>query len=386
MLTSRHAIMSRDAVTKVVTHCGSFRVTTVTCSNVLREVINRHGLIEATNNHRNYLERMGQCIAFTNCLAATLQKEERIELKYSSAEATSTVESLALGECRARITNNNDYSLPNTLRLSRILYNNAEPVVSVTRMMPDEFASVLESNSPRLKLLGQRAPSDVLSIAEDYLDTDFTPHAANFMAKSEGSPESAVFLRAVVDTTSDTIFCCGAILHPIALTNANFSSSLGRSLLLSKLDPDVDQLLDQLIHESSRNGNLTQILLALMTGDDASAMASCVKTRQLVLDDPVQAAESTIRRVRRGLAGLEPATDSKAGRIELDSSTAEKTLVDFFCRCNKQDLMKHLNAMPKKDLAELKAQCGADGFVSTCAMCKRVHAICGEDWLQIEGS
>jgi redox-regulated HSP33 family molecular chaperone len=376
------ALKSRDAATKVITKCGGYRLTTVTCSSILRETIKRHKLMELTANNTNFLERLGQCIAFTNCLAATLQKEERVELKYTSNECTTAVDSMALGECRARVYNSDEHATPHTLRVSRVLYNNAQPVVSVTK-------ATLEECAERLELIfhnknQQTLTPALLEVAESYLEQDFAPHAFNFMAKSEGSLDTALFLSAIVDMETDTVTCCGGMLHAIALADASASTALGRSLLRSSLNPNSSDLLRKLVVESSRAGALTQTILSLMTGDEEGAAASCVHTRQHAL--PLAGEHSSDEAallLRKSLLLLHQEDNvGKSQRLVLDSSTAEKTLLDFFCRCSKKDLLQHLKSLPRERLEDMRRNSG--GVVeSTCAACKKVHKVGEEDWKEL---
>jgi hypothetical protein len=322
------------------------------------------------------VEVVGQCIAFANCLAATLHKEERIELKYAANGCTTAVECLALGECRAKVVCTGEEASSRTLHVSRVLYNKAQPVMSVTETALDEFEARMLEVCPRLK---EMEPSHLRAVADSILDENFTPHAENFLVKSEGNPEAALLLFSSFDPEKDVITCCGGLLQPLAISDEAAVAALRQSLLLTTLTPRKSETIRAALSNSSTSGNLTETLLTLLSNDREGAAATCAKTRQLVLrDGPENPSEPALQISLSMLfqTGLTP-------KLELDPSTAEKTLVDYFCRCSKNNLLLHLKGLSRELRLQLRESSVDNVCEISCDMCKRVHRLEGQDWVEL---
>ena len=270
--TNLQRMKAKDVAVKAVSKCGKWRVAFVNTRSVTNQAIARHDLFARTQGNLEYLRLFGTTISFTNMMASFLQAEERFKCSFVAEEATACCESLALGECRAYVSNNAEGTISDTLKCDRVLYRESTPVVSVTNWggVSDEE---LEAN-PLLQ-------------TQTLLDYNLTPHAANFFAKSEGVKTAIGLACAITPPESGTspttgseicAYSSGVMLQPIAIPDHEVDAVI----------PRVQAILDHFALVT--NGELSetylscQDALALVTGDVQGAKDVAAAARQNVLD------------------------------------------------------------------------------------------------------
>eukprot|EP00796_Vickermania_ingenoplastis_P005907 gene5907-4222_t len=191
------ALKARDITLTVPCNKGTCRLTFCSTRHLLRDVIQRHQLLEVTRAHTPFWQMLGTNLSFTNLLASQHDGEERVSTRFTVNEATIAVEAMALGECRAHLQKDYNQQLmsqkkdPFPLRVDRVLYNQPQAFSShvnanldfLIDLQGDPPAAAEDDRSPphALFLKGMDAAS-----LQAYYHYNMTLHAYHFLRQSDG--------------------------------------------------------------------------------------------------------------------------------------------------------------------------------------------------------
>ncbi|KAG5472763.1 hypothetical protein LSCM4_02086 [Leishmania orientalis] len=129
-------------------------------------------------------------------------------------------------------------------------------------------------------------------------------------------------------------------------------------------------VLQPLLDRCAQKYTTCQHILSLVSGDHDGAYQAAVAARQYN-DDPARVA-AVVDPIRRAL-GVQDFV------IPLAATEAERTGLDFFCRCSKQNLMGSLVSASPCTLESLKE---SDNTVH-CSFCGRQHTIADAEWQEL---
>ncbi|KAG5496620.1 hypothetical protein JIQ42_03451 [Leishmania sp. Namibia] len=129
-------------------------------------------------------------------------------------------------------------------------------------------------------------------------------------------------------------------------------------------------VLQPLLDRCAQKYTTCQHILSLVSGDHDGAYQAAVAARQYN-DDPARVAV-VVDPIRRAL-GVQDFV------IPLAATEAERTGLDFFCRCSKQNLMGSLVSASPCTLESLKES----GNTVHCSFCGRQHTIADAEWQEL---
>lgn len=412
---------SRDVAVKTVSRCGNVRISVANTLNASKAAIQRHSvplggesLSEGTGQSIAPHLRMSEIINFSTLLASFLDQEERVAMHHKFAGAHHLVsESMALGECRGYASFSNDgddveghsssSNKMESIRVDRVLYRQARPVTSVASMSYDEFHEFLQAQYP--------APQSQLALHSKMLfERSLTPHAWNFYRKSEGVAATVLVHSAMTEERGEVpsssssssiheqlVYNTGLILQPIVSEQVTSTlASLQRACFVlaaataTPADPRTqaggcveDASLaavaaawrSTLLKRAQEDRTNIQDLLSFATGDYESAFAVAEGCR--LPTSTIASCANNIEPLRKLLLG-----NDSTQTIELDSSEGamQRTPIDFFCRCSKEDFIRVLKSCSREQLE------GAKGQVVTCKYCKKDISPGAEEWEQLISS
>ena len=342
-------LKARDAAVKVTSICGRFRIIAAVTTNLVNEALKRNPLelMENAKEHRDGLTEMFATTAtWTNMMAVTLRQEERFTVKLNTPIGVPVVESLALGECRGYFQQSpGAEDAQFTTVASRILYGKSESVLSATSLVPENLREW----------------------------HNFTPHAHNFMYRSEGTPTACLMLAMPgALATGDTCWSGGVMVQALAAEDehneliVNLQSSFDRAW--SFPPSTADQPENVLLHHLNAREKEGLLLMDLLT-----AASGCTKSLPEVA-----------RKARLNEGDMNPilAAVGDLPAIELDPATVERTALDFMCRCSKAAFVDNLAAAGKDKLVKLRMENPA--MPMKCSYCRKVYTMEPADWERVE--
>lgn len=334
-------LRSRDVFVKVLTKCKRYRVCAATTSQMLRDTIRRHPRAAES------AVALGQVVSGTSLMANVLDGEERITCEFSLPNGRALVcEANAVGECRAHVSPS--ASMPGIVRVSRVLYGQAEAVVSITSL-PQHAAN-----------------------HESCETADFHRHLAYYFQQSETIP-SAVFVTA--ECQHGVVAHSGGALVQ-ALPTGECDGTKERDTVISMLQKyfgnysggssSAHAMLAGLDEEERKVGApagslLLQRLLFMATSDSAGVAATLRKCRFWQTEGG---------RVACGLPLL-----------ELDPDTLVCSPLDFFCRCSRASFADALASLGREECLRLSKE--YPNMPMTCRFCSQVHSMDPPSWAEL---
>lgn len=434
--SAAHSLRTRDITLRIPSKDHLLQVSFCSTRHLLRDTILRHGLLQATHAHMDFLSLLGTQLSFTNLLACQLKGEERVAVRLTGEEATIVTEALALGECRCYLRPTFNAELADAgqptfpLKVDRILYRQERPFVSCVNANLEELlmppsAAPAEGVSPPARdgevvpytLYPSTFPAAIsLDTWKHFFAYNATLHAYNYFRRSDGTV-AAVWIQSDLQST--------------ALREAGFIGSDG-SVLVSQLSEEdapnwskLSAALQSSIRQSfgaivtplaagaaveRRVGKMNRAvveMLALLTAPRTSSHVDPVVAKATALLDVCNERHTTCQHVLSLLTGdydgaytaavaarqysqdpsqvaatvepLRQALDIADWVIPLATADATRTGLDFFCRCSKDDIGRSIATAPPAALEELKR---SNNFA--CSFCGKVHHFSAEEWAAFE--
>jgi redox-regulated HSP33 family molecular chaperone len=359
---------SRDVSIKTISRCGNFRLSVANTRNTAEQLMQRHHVSVSSSSatRDKTLRYAAEVVNLSTLMASFLQREERVVARCTMG-----------GECRGLVAPLSDDGVAQhgTIRVDRALYHQARPVTSVTTLSVNELTEQIEAL--RLAHSPSAAQITSASAAAEHLISYFTPHANTFFSKSEGVT-GAVLLRSDVSRDAvraaemrddgvplngGLIYNTGLVIQPIvADQTVTKMQRLQQAFFACLLDPSVSEAAklwdDIMLRRALEHRSNVQDMMSLATGDFEGAFAVAERCRLPTTSTESCAAQ--IEPLRKFLA-----LDDESGVIALDPESSERTPIDFFCRCSKEDFVR---AMASCSVDQLQA---AKGQSVLCKYCRK---------------
>lgn len=354
MPVSMESMLKRDVAVKAVSRCGLFRFVCVSTRNVLREAMSRHGLLgtDRASSTSAVPSQLGSLISLTNLWAATLNSEERVRCEFFAQSGTLMSESMALGETRASVYLSDEAAAaPGALRVQRVIYGSRVPFESVT-----------------------------VSPAGSHTDLLLTHQTMHHSFHSDGVPCAVMFACAFDQRTGEPRYNGGVMVLPIAASlDATGDSARAIAALQESFAELTTDGAESTPHESAVAACIPELRAALDARFSSGLL--CHDLLGLASGDWRSAAD-VMKRARhwRDTTGVVPLPCLHAGlaKVELNAETAERTPLDFVCRCSKADIKRTL-AM--QGVAECRArQDSPPSQPFKCHICNATYTFTNDDW------
>ena len=385
-------LKTRDLIIRGTSKSGYYRMSVATTTNTVNTILAKH--IPSYNdmtdqNLIHYLktrvELTATAVTWVNIMASFLQSEERFAstLRYQTpenvlGEPLHTIESLALGECRAtayfpslcgiegdltNVTEKNALTL--VTQAQRILYNHMQPVSTTTSV----HAQV------------QRVVSN------------FTFHGKHFCEQSDGIPTLLISLAVLnnlpLSSLEQWVFCSGGIMiqriagseigpidkDPIfssrenlfnALWMCDVNNTMGANSPMAS--DNINTFLSDVQSRAIEKGLFQHDLLYLATQSPLITDQIANKVRI-----PVDSTNNTCFTDATQRLFTQYSNSTVSNILDIDMSSVQRTPLDFVCRCSKGSFMEHLISVGNKQIAKLVEESKIKPVSLKCSFCNKIY-------------